>query len=63
MWGWRRGIPFHALLQDAPDKHLGVHMTVLGDFHAKIIHVHEEMNRHQHYIAWTKRWLSPLVAE
>ena len=33
------------LLSDAPHKHLGIHMTVLGDFHAEKVHVREEMNR------------------
>ena len=33
------------LLPDAPHKHLGVHMTVLGEFHAEKVHVREEMNR------------------
>ena len=39
------GSPFRVLLPDAPHKHLGVRMTVLGDFHAEKVHVREEMNR------------------
>ena len=39
------GSPFHVLLPDVPHKHLGVRMTVLGDFHAEKVHEREEMNR------------------
>ena len=38
------GSPFRVLLPDAPCEHLGVGMTVLGDFHAEKVHVREEMN-------------------
>ena len=39
------GSPFCVILPDAPHKHLGVLMTVLGDFHAEKVHEGEEMNR------------------
>ena len=43
------GSPFCVLLQDAPHnlghKHLGVRMTVRGDFHAEKVHKREKMNR------------------
>ena len=39
------GSPFRVLLPDAPYEHLGVHMTVPGDFHAEKVHLREEMNR------------------
>lgn len=39
------GEPFTVLLPDEPHKHLGVRMTMLGDFAAEKDHVRQEMRR------------------